>query len=71
MRSKKEQTMTRTLVFGTLLALAACAASSDPPQPSGEFRALNAGRWIPTEAELRGPLPPVLPARTFPSELGS
>ena len=54
-----------------LLALAACAGTEGAPQPSGPFRALNAGHWTPSADELRGPVPTPPAAWTFPSEAGS
>lgn len=51
-----------------LLALSACAGHPTLAEPSGPFRALNAGRWTPDDDDLRGapaspppahPAPPV------------
>jgi hypothetical protein len=53
--------MTRQLALLLLLATAACAGGQPPPlaEPSGPLRPLNAGRWTPTAADLRGEHPPV------------
>lgn len=54
----------RLALLVPILALpAACAGDRALPQPSGPWRALNAGQWVPAPDDLRGPrlpLPPVL-----------
>lgn len=48
-----------------LLALSACSGHTPLAEPSGPYRALNAGRWTPSEDDLRGAhatLPPGRPA---------
>ncbi len=58
----------RLLPLALAAALAACAGDGRPPEPSGPWRALNAGRWTPTPDDLRGPRAP-LPASASPNAL--
>jgi hypothetical protein len=47
------------------LAVSACAGSHPPlAQPSGDYRALNTGRWTPTNDDLRGPRTPLPPSQS-------
>jgi len=47
-----------------LLALSACSGHPPLAEPSGPFRPLNAGRWTPSEGDLRGADAPMPPIRT-------
>lgn len=57
--------MTRPLAALLVAAsLAACSGQNQPPEPSGPWRPLNAGRWVPAAGDLDGPRPPPAPARS-------
>ncbi|UZO95026.1 hypothetical protein RMHFA_05720 (plasmid) [Roseomonas mucosa] len=44
------------------LAVSACAGGHPPlAEASGSYRALNAGKWVPTRDDLRGPREPLAP----------
>ncbi|HYH37636.1 MAG TPA: hypothetical protein VD860_05400 [Azospirillum sp.] len=56
--------MTHRFAFPVLLlALSACSGHPPLVEPSGPFRALNAGRWTPSEDDLRGADAAAPPAR--------
>lgn len=58
------------LALVPLLALSACAGSHRLPEPSGPWRPLNTGQWVPTRDDLRGPrlpLPPVQSPNAAPA----
>ena len=60
-----EQTMIRPLLSLLLvLAVGGCGGSHRLSEPSGPWRALNAGRWVPSADDLRGPRAPLPPAQS-------
>lgn len=49
--------MMKRLACALLLALCACAGQPGASEPSGPYRALNAGRWTPDAGDLQPALP--------------
>ena len=57
--------MSRLLAVSSLaLAIAGCAQHPPLVEPSGPYRAMNEGQWLPTMRDLSGPRPAILPAQS-------
>ena len=54
------------VVAGLAVAFVLGACAQHPPliEPSGPYRAMNAGQWTPDAADLMGPRQPIMPAQS-------
>ena len=54
------------VVAGLAVAFLLGACAQHPPliEPSGPYRAMNAGQWTPDAADLMGPRQPIMPAQS-------